>query len=126
MRIRIAWDSGQIVARLNDNEASRRLLHTLPYKSSAHVWGEEVYFTIPVHMDLQSDAREVVDPGTVCYWVAGHALAIPFGPTPVSEGDECRLADKVNILGSVEGDPCSLGEVKEGDLLQITRVKEPY
>ncbi len=126
MRIRIAWKSGQIVARLVDNEATKRLLHTLPYKSQAQTWGEEVYFKIPVFMSIDPGAVDVVDPGTVCYWVAGQSLAIPFGPTPASRGDECRLADKVNVLGQVEGDMSMLRRIREGDLLQITRVAEPY
>ena len=126
MRIRLLWSSGQIVARLVDSEATKRLLHTLPYKSQAHVWGDEVYFAIPVHMELQSDASDVVDPGSVCYWVAGKSLAIPFGPTPISKGMECRLADRVNLLGQIEGDPQLLRKVQEGELIQVTRVKEPY
>lgn len=42
---------------------------------------------MPLKALLESDSQQVVDPGTVCFWVQGSSLALPFGPTPVSKGD---------------------------------------
>jgi len=126
MRIRISWAGGQVVARLKDSPATQRLLHTLPYRSQAHVWGEEVYFKLPLAMGIDEAATDVVDPGTVCYWSTGHSLAIPFGPTPVSQGEECRLVEPVIILGKIEGDPKLLKQVREGESIQVSRVVEPW
>ncbi len=84
----------------------------------------EIYFSVPVEAKLEEDARQVVDPGTVCFWVEGSSLAIPFGPTPISKGDECRLVTKVNVVGKIEGDPTLLRSVKDGERISIELVAE--
>ena len=111
MRIRISWSQGEVTALLKNTPTARRLMDALPRESDAHTWGDEVYFSVPVETELEPDARQVVDPGTVCFWVEGQSLAIPFGPTPISRGDECRLVTEVNILGKLEDDPSRLGSV---------------
>src|SRR5258708_6164782 len=105
MRIRISWESGEAFGTLNDTPTAKKLLKVLPSSSAANTWGDEVYFSVPVRAELEADASEVVPAGTICFWVQGQSLAIPFGPTPVSQGDECRLVTKVNVLGKLEGDP---------------------
>ena len=73
------------------------------------------------HVDspLEDDAKQVVDPGTICFWVEGSSIAIPFGPTPISEGDECRLATAVNTVGMCDGDPQVLKSIKDGDRILV-------
>jgi hypothetical protein len=68
---------------------------------------------------LEDDARQVVDPGTICFWVEGSSIAIPYGPTPISEGDECRLATAVNTVGMCDGDPQVLKSIKDGDRILV-------
>ena len=72
---------------------------------------------------LESDAQQVVEPGTVCFWVEGSALALPFGPTPISKGGECRLASRCNVLGKIEGDPRELKKVKAGSAIRVELLK---
>ncbi len=74
---------------------------------------------MPVDSDLEPDAQQVVPPGTVCFWVEGSSLAIPYGPTPISEGDECRLAAACNVVGELDGDPRTLASVKSGDSISV-------
>lgn len=112
MKIAITWEKQRLEAELLDTPTARALVAALPLKSKAQTWGEEVYFEVPVQTTLEPDAREVVDPGTVCFWVQGSAVALPFGPTPVSKGNECRLVTKVNILGRILGDPRTLKSVR--------------
>ena len=119
MRIQIIWDGGQLVAALRDTPTARLVWDALPYTSSASTWGEEVYFELPVRAELEDDARQVVDPGTVCLWTGGNALALPYGPTPMSQGDECRLVTEVNILGQIEGDPRLLSSVRDGVAMSV-------
>jgi hypothetical protein len=119
MRIRITWQGDDLVATLNDTRNSRDLFSALPVSSTAQTWGEEVYFEVPISAELEEDARQVVPPGTVCFWVEGNSVALPFGPTPISEGDECRLVARVNILGQVEGDPSVLKSVSDGDTIRV-------
>ena len=121
MRILIRWNSGEIIGVLDDTPTSRKLLDALLCTSRANTWGNEVYFSVPVEAELEPDAKQVVDPGTVCFWTQGSSLAIPFGPTPASEGDECRLVTRVTILGKLEGDPKVLGSVRDGDEIHVER-----
>jgi hypothetical protein len=68
---------------------------------------------------LEADAQQVVDAGTVCFWVEGSSLALPFGPTPVSNGGECRLATRCNVLGMIEGDARRLTSVRDGEPIRV-------
>jgi hypothetical protein len=122
MRLRISWAEGEILGVLNDTATARKLYDALPCSSAANTWGDEVYFTVPVNADLEADAQQIVPPGTICFWVEGRSLAIPFGPTPVSRGSECRLVTKVNILGMLEGDPRILKSVRDGDRIRVEAV----
>jgi hypothetical protein len=121
-RIRIVWDSGEVTAALRDTPTVRSLLAALPCKSSANTWGEEVYFNVPLTAKSEADAEQIVDPGTVCFWVQGRALALPFGPTPISRGNECRLVTPCNVLGRVEGDAAVLGSVRDGDTIRVALI----
>jgi uncharacterized protein len=119
MKIKIQWNSGDITATLIDTPTSKKLMNSLPIESTASTWGEEIYFKTPVASTLEDDARQVVEPGTICFWVEGSSLAIPYGPTPISEGNECRLATAVNTVGMCDGDPRGLESVKDGDRILV-------
>ena len=121
-RIRISWPQDELAATLRDTPTVKNLLAALPCESLAQTWGDEVYFSIPVKSVLEKDARQVVEPGTVCFWVEGQSLALPFGPTPVSEGDECRLVARVNILGKIDFDAKKLKTVKAGDRVRVEKI----
>ena len=118
-RIRIAWRSGEVIADLRESPTVTKLLAALPCKANANTWGDEVYFSLPIMAELEPDAKQVVDPGSVCFWVDGSALALPFGPTPVSKGSECRLVTKCNVLGKIAGDPGKLQSVRDGDEIRV-------
>jgi hypothetical protein len=119
MRIRISWDRGEAFGTLRDTPTAKKLLNSLPCSSPANTWGREVYFSVRVRTELESDAQQVVSPGTICFWVEGQSLAIPFGPTPVSLGNECRLITKVNLVGVIEGDPHVLESIYDGDEIRV-------
>ena len=123
MRIRISWDKGEVFGVLTDTPTANKLLEALPCSSSANTWGEEVYFSTPVRTVLEADAQQVVPPGAICFWVEGQSLAIPFGPTPISQGNECRLVTKVNLLGKLEGNPQVLKSIRDGDKIRVEVVK---
>ena len=119
-RIRISWPKGAVEATLEDTPTARALAAALPVKAKAQTWGEEVYFEIPVTAKLESGAKQVVPPGTVCFWVEGSSLALPWGRTPVSEGDESRLVTRCNVLGTIDGDPRQLASVRSGDGITVS------
>jgi hypothetical protein len=122
MNIKIISNDTELTATIDDDDFAEKLEEALPVESSARTWGEEVYFTLPIHDDVNDDATDVVDPGTVTYWAQGSAMAIPYGPTPASHDDECRLAAAVNILGELDGDPDQLGDISDGDPVRVERV----
>lgn len=124
VKIRIAWNGGEVTANLRDTPTVNQLVATLPCEARANVWGEEVYFELPLRAALEADAQQVVEPGTVCYWVQGSSLALPFGPTPAAKGDECRLVTGCNVLGRIEGDPRRLKKVKQGASIRVELVEK--
>ena len=119
-RIKISWPKGAVGAILDDTPTARGLVAALPVKAKAQTWGEEVYFEIPITAKLESGAKQVVPPGTVCFWTEGSSLALPWGRTPVSEGDESRLVTRCNVLGMIDGDPRQLASVRSGDAITVT------
>ncbi|MGI5376678.1 cyclophilin-like fold protein [Streptomyces sp. CA-251387] len=119
LQIRISWPAGHLTATLDNTPTAQALIKALPLVSTARTWGEEVYFDTGVAVSRETDARQVVEPGTVAFWTDGDALALPYGPTPISRGDECRLASPCNILGRLDGDPRLLATVRNGDPVRV-------
>ena len=119
-RIRIAWPEGGASATLEDTPTARALVAALPAKAKAQTWGEELYFELPIEAKLEAGAKQVVPAGSVCFWVEGSSLALPWGRTPVSQGDESRLVTRCNVLGAIDGDPRQLASVRSGDAIALT------
>ena len=122
--VRIAWQGGEVTASLRDTPTAKQLLAVLPCETSANTWGDEVYFEVPLTAVLEFDAQQVVEPGTVCFWVQGSSLALPFGPTPLSKGGECRLVTRCNVVGKIEGEPRQLKKVKQGMTIRVALVEK--
>ena len=120
-KLRISAGSTQIEIDLLDTPTTKAVLAAAPFESNAQTWGAEVYFEAPVQAKLEPDARQVVDPGTVCFWVEGSSLALPFGPTPASIQSEPRLVTRCNVLGKVVGDPRQLAKIRAGDRVKVEK-----
>lgn len=92
-----------------------------PTPSRARRWGEEVYFGTPIQARREPDARDVVAPGEIAFWIEGNAIAVGFGPTPISHGDEIRLAAPTNVFADALDDVTVLAPVQDGSPVRVER-----
>ena len=120
-KIRILVSDLRVEAELNESKTSQLIWEALPIGAKTNLWGEEIYFAIPVKTGLETGSREVVSAGELGYWPTGHAFCIFFGLTPASRGDEIRAASAVNVIGKVLSAPKVFIKVKEGVMITLER-----
>jgi len=119
-KIRIRAGAIEAEAELNDTSTAQAIWETLPIKSRVNLWGDEIYFSIPLILELEA-GQELVSIGDLGYWPYGNAFCIFFGSTPVSQGDEIRPASPVTVFGKVIGDATTFKKIAEGTKITIRR-----
>jgi len=119
-QIRIKVGSVTVVAELYNTKTADAIWQALPFSSRVNTWGDEIYFSIPLKMELEA-GQEIVEFGDLGYWPPGSAFCIFFGPTPMSSPDEIRAASAVDIFGSLEDDPDVFRKVEDGEEIVIER-----
>ena len=110
----------EVGAELNDTKTARAIWGALPIKSRVNLWGDEIYFSIPLSLKLEL-GQELVSLGDLGYWPDGNAFCIFFGPTPMSRRDEIRPASWVTVFGKVIGDAAVFKKIAEGTKITIRR-----
>jgi len=118
-KILISIGKAKIEAQLLDTPTARNVKDALPFASKAQLWGNEVFFETPAMAELEDDAKDVVEAGELAFWTEGNGIAIAFGKTPASQGDEIRLATKANIWAHAITDVTLLKKCKEGDFVFV-------
>jgi hypothetical protein len=118
-KIRIIIGDITLDAELFDTPCARAIAGALPITAVPNEWGDEFYFEIPVAQPLDDSATTSVKVGDIGYWPPGKALAIFFGPTPMSSGPDPVPASEVNLVGVIHGDATVLKNAKGSQEIRI-------
>jgi uncharacterized protein len=121
MKIKIKSGDVEIEAELNGSNTAKKIYENLPLNGEVKIWGEEVYFDVPVEIGDEEDAKEEVEVGELGYWLQGNCFCIFFGKTPASTGEKPRAASKVNVFGKLRGDFEGLRRIEKGDGIIIEK-----
>jgi hypothetical protein len=119
-KIRITAGAIEAMAELNDTRTARAIWEVLPITGRVSLWGDEIYFSIPLSLKLEA-GQELVSMGDLGYWPDGNAFCIFFGPTPVSQGDEIRPASQVTVFAKVIGDATVFKKVAARTKITVRR-----
>jgi len=122
-KIIISTDAISATAVLRENPTADAIWEALPLESRANIWGDEIYFGIPVEAKPADDASDVVEMGALAYWPPGKAFCIFFGRTPASRNGEIRAASAVNMFGAVEGDATVFKKVPQGAVIKVSKAE---
>ena len=121
-RCKIVIKKLQIIVDLNRSITASEIWKNLPINSRCNTWGKEIYFYTSLNLDIESGAKSIIDLGEIAYWPVGNAIVIGYGKTPISIGEEIRLASDCNIWGSTNFDLEKLGEINDGDFVSVKRL----
>lgn len=121
-RLVISTGAFSVEAELLSTPTTREMLKAMPIEGITHLWGEEIYFRVPVQVGLEPDAKADLAVGDLAYWPDGPAFCIFFGPTPASSNGEPRAYSPVNIFGRIPGDISLLKEVPSGQRIKVRLV----
>lgn len=123
IKLVISSDSiGEIEAIILDKnpETAEAVLNALPFEGKANVWGEEIYFNIPVGV-IEENPQQDMDEGDIAFWPMANAMCIFFGPTPVSENEKPKAYSPVNLFAKILGELTSFKNVKEGEIITVKK-----
>jgi len=120
--IRIVAGATTLEGEFFDTACGRAVAGILPIEVRPHEWGDEFYFEVPLEMELDESATTAVKVGDIGYWPPGAALAIFFGPTPLSAGSDPVPASAVNLVGRITSDARDLKKEKGAQKIRIERV----
>jgi len=105
---------------MNDSETASAIWLALPLEAYVNVWGGEIYFEIPVDMELEN-GRARMREGEMAYWPEGKALCLFFGTTPVSTDGAPTAISDVSPVGLV-GNPDGLEKIGDRTKVVLERV----
>ena len=106
---------------LKETETAEKIYNAVPINSSINTWGEEIYFNTNLLINRENEAKAVVDFGEIAFWIEGSAIAIGYGKTPISSGDEIRLASPCNIWANADFDKSFFGDINDGDKVSLDK-----
>ncbi len=121
-RIKITIGGIVLEAELKPTRTAQDIYDALPVEATVNRWGEEFYCRIPGVKDRRETATTNVKVGDVAFWGLGGMLAVFWGRTPMSIGEDPVPADRVNIVGRLIGDPRVLHEAVGATVMKVEKV----
>ena len=122
MLLKFTTNNLEFYAKTRESETSKIIIKNLPIKSKINAWGDEIYFDTRLKtVKLEEDSKDVFELGEIAYWVDGAAIAIGFGRTPASKGNEIRLVSKCNYWADAinPSDLLKLKQSSDNDLITV-------
>ena len=113
---------GEVIVKLTDEnpKTAKAFYSSLPIEGKATLWGEEIYFRVPVPV-YKEKGRITVEKGEIALWVESPSFCIFFGKTPSSTEKEIRAFSDVNVIGKIEGDLDVFKNVSQGEVISINK-----
>lgn len=121
-RITISVGGVRLEAILKPNKTADSVYAALPVQAALNVWGEEFFCKIAGVKDFRETATTKVKVGDVAWWGPGEVLAIFFGRTPMSTGQDPVPADRVNVIGQIVGDASLLRQAYQASTIRIEQI----
>lgn len=123
VKIRIQVGTIILSADLLENETAKKIYAALPFNLPYQTWGDEIYFRIPVRLDLEN-GQDKMKVGDLAYWPPGQAFCIFYGPTPVSTDEAPRAASEVTLFGSIDAEAVVQLRKAKAAKIQVEKVEE--
>ena len=115
----LKFNSKLFEINLRNTETSRLIAKSIPINSKIQIWGEEIFFNINLQVKLEDDAKQVVKLGELAFWTEGSAIAIGYGKTPISIGQEIRLIGPCNVWADGNFKKSDFDQIKPGDEISL-------
>ena len=112
----------KLVLDLRETLTADIIYNSLPLKSKVQKWGDEIYFETELSIELETDAKSIVNIGEIAFWNGGSAIAIGYGKTPISKGNEIRLISPCNIWADCKFDKSCIENIKENEIVILEKV----
>jgi hypothetical protein len=123
VRLLISGDNfGEIEAEFVDMNPQTKdaIINALPFQGEANVWGDEIYFNIPVTASEETGQQDM-EVGDIAFWPMGNAMCIFFGKTPVSDSEKPKAYSPVNRFARIIGDAKIFKKVENGDTISVKK-----
>lgn len=123
-RARISCGRLSFDAEFLETNTTQMMFKEMPFSGNVTFWGDEIYFPISVTAELEENALEEVEVGTLAYWPPTKAFCIFFGPTPVSTSSKPKGFSAVNVCGKILGDLEKLRSISPGEEIRVELVTD--
>ena len=120
-KIILKFKEKELILNLRDTPTAELIYDALPFSSTVKKWGEEIYFETPLDIELEDNARAVVEFGEIAFWNNGSAIAIGYGKTQVSKRNEIRLISPCNIWADSNFDKSYIAQIRENEIVEIEK-----